>query len=174
MKHTALGRFCHEGAECVVNKDGRIVVYCGDDGRGEYVYRYVSAGRYDRNDTAANMRLLSEGTLSVARFEADGSVKWLPLKFGEPWLTPDSDFYSQADVVIDARIAADLLGATRMDRPEDVQPNTANGRVYVLLTNNTRRTSEDVNSANPRPDNAFGHIIEMTPPDGDHAADVFA
>jgi uncharacterized protein len=174
VKHTALGRFRHEGAEIIVNKDGRVVVYCGDDGRFEYVFRFVSSGRYDPSNRDTNRKLLSDGTLSVAQFQEDGTVVWKPLVFGESkWLTPDFGIHSQADIVLDARIAADLVGATRMDRPEDVQPNPVNNRVYVILTNNKDRTTDEDDAANPRPKNVFGHIIEMIPPDGDHAADEF-
>ncbi len=177
VKHTALGRFRHEGAETIVNKDGRVVVYSGDDSPFEYVYRFVSRERIRPGDTpgdrAHNMRLLSEGTLSVARFNDDGSVTWLPLVFAEGPLTPANGFNSQADVTIDARLAADLLKATPMDRPEDVQPHPSNGKVYVMLTNNARRRPEQADKANPRPENTFGHVIELTAPDGDHAAATY-
>ena len=177
VKHTALGRFFHEGAETYLSENNRAVVFSGDDSRFEYVYRFVSDGIYKPGDKQANMTLLSKGTLSVAKFNDDGTGEWIPLEYGKGELAEASaagKFKIQADVVIDARLAADEVGATKMDRPEDVQPNIKTKRVYVMLTNNTSRSPDHpAAAANPRANNKFGHIIEITPDGLDFAADSF-
>ncbi len=180
VKRTALGRFKHEGAGNVVNRDGRFVVYSGDDERFDYVYKFVTEARVDLSNRSANRNILDHGTLYVARYHADGTGEWLPLVHGAHGLTTENGFKDQGEVLIHARLAADVLGATPMDRPEDIDVNPANGKVYLMLTNNSQREPVDspnaarrVNAANPRPNNRFGHIIEMIPDGGDHAARTF-
>jgi uncharacterized protein len=176
-KHTALGRLKHEGATVALARDGRAVVYMGDDEVFEYTYKFVSKNRYRSGDRAHNLRLLEEGTLYVARFEVDGGGgtvgRWLPMRFGEGPLTPANGFNSQAEVLTNARAAADLLGPTKMDRPEDMERNPANGAVYAVYTNNTARTAAQVDAANPRPANRFGHVIELRERGDDPGATTF-
>lgn len=173
VKRTALGRFKHEGAGNVINSDGRFVVYSGDDERFDYVYKFVTEARVDVQNRANNRDLLDKGTLYVARYNADGTGEWLPLVHGQGKLTAENGFKDQAEVLINVRLASDLLGATKMDRPEDIDVNKNNNKVYLMLTNNNRRTAAQIDAVNPRADNRFGHIVEMIPNGGDHASASF-
>lgn len=174
MKRTNLGRFKHEAATSTVAKGGQVVFYSGDDERFQRVYKYVTRDSFNPNDRTANRNLMDAGTLYVATFNDDGSGTWTPLLFGQNGLDESNGFTSQTDILVDIRRASDILGATRMDRPEDIEVNEVNKKVYIALTNNTNRTAEQVDAANPRPENAYGHIIELTETDDDHAGTTFA
>jgi len=166
VKHTALGRFKHEGAAFATAANGAAVIYMGDDQRFDYLYKFVGAKPW-QSEAAAGNSPLAEGTLYVARFDEGGVGEWLPLVHGENGLDEDAGFADHGEVMIKARMAADILGATPMDRPEWTAVHPRTGEGYVTCTNNTRR--EEPNVANPRVENAFGHIIKWTEAGGDPA-----
>ncbi|WP_439816411.1 PhoX family protein [Zavarzinia sp. CC-PAN008] len=200
-KRTALGRFKHEAAQVVIAyptataRTGQAVVYTGDDQRFDYAYKFVSSGTFnlDNPRAAAHFSLLDTGTLYVAKFKADGTGEWLPVTFANVNAKAPGKFSSQADVLIRCRQAADALGATPMDRPEDIKmPRDAsfrgNGKVFIALTNNSNRKaagdtgsagrgrpagSAAADAANPRGPNPAGHIIEITEAGNDYRATRF-
>ena len=174
-KRTALGRFKHEGAAAAVAENGRVAIYSGDDARFEYVYKFISLGTYNRHDRQANRDLLDQGTLYVARFDAGdvtgddmGTGVWLELSPNNPVLAG----WTLEEILLNTRGAADAVGATPMDRPEDIEVSPKTGKVYVALTNNSRRT--EPNEANPRVDNQHGHVIELIEENGDAGALTFS
>ena len=167
VKRTAIGRAAHEGAWVAVTRDRRAVVYSGEDARFEYIYKFVSRDRIKPaggglTAAQANRELLDHGTLYVARFDADGTGRWLPLVQGQGPLTAAQGFGDQGEVVIKARQASDLLGATKMDRPEWLAIDEATRWVYCTLTNNSARGAAGQpgpDAANPRANNLMGQII---------------
>jgi secreted PhoX family phosphatase len=183
-KRTALGRFQHEGANTIVGRTGHVAAYMGDDEKFEYCYKFVTRDRFDPKNPTGNRDLLDHGTLYAARFNADGTGSWLPLVHDEKGpLNSAAGFANQGDVVIKARAAADLLGATPMDRPEDVEPSPLTGRIYIACTKSEdrgvagttknwsgRETDIATNAANPRANNKSGHIIEITEHNDDATA----
>ena len=173
VKRTALGRFAHEGLVFAPVQEGRpLVAYAGDDSQFEYIYKFVSAQPY--RAATANGALLDDGTLYVARFNADGSGSWLPLRHGHGKLTAAGGFADQGEVLVNTRLAADALGATKMDRPEWGAIDPRDGRVYFTLTNNARRTDAQLDGPNPRARNEFGQIVRWREAADDHAATGFA
>jgi len=174
IKRTALGRFKHEGAMVTVAKNRKIVVYMGDDQRNEYVYKFVSKRTFNPATPKDNLNLLDEGTLFVARYDADGRGRWIALEHNRNGLTPANGFPDQAYIVINPRLAADFVGATPMDRPEWIAVHPQTKDVYVTLTNNTDRGAKvNLNAANPRVSNSMGHIVRWTEANGDSSGTLF-
>ena len=181
VKRTSLGRFAHEDSACRAIAGQPLAFYMGDDSRGEYIYKFVSDAKWDAKDInggyAAGDKYMNAGKLYVAKFNNDGTGQWIELAFGKNGLNQSNSVYpfsSQADVVTFARLAADAVGATKMDRPEWCTVNPENGEVYVTLTNNSNRGSNyPTDAANPRSyedlynntktqkGNVNGHIIRF-------------
>ena len=172
IKHTAMGRFKHENAAAVIAPDGRVVVYMGDDERGEFLYKYVSNGVYTPGGPTSE--LLDDGQLYVAKFDNDLTGRWVAL-------TPEATGMDEAEIAIFTRMAASNVGATTMDRPEWVAVNTVAAEGYCCLTNNRNRgvkpnaggDDTSVNGPNPRAENNYGQIVRWYPSNDDHAADTF-
>jgi secreted PhoX family phosphatase len=195
VKHTALGRFKHEGATVRLSKDKHAVVYLGDDERFDYVYKFVSSktmrNGHSRRAREHNLSLLADGTLYVARFTGDspqvdgsgalpedgafdGSGEWIKLVSGTTSFVPGM---TAEEVYVFTREAGDKVGATKMDRPEDVEPHPTTGKVYLALTNNTDRGKAGKagpDEANPRVDNKHGHVVELTEADDDPTGTRFS
>ena len=173
-KLTALGRFKHENAEVVIASNGQIVVYMGDDERGEFIYKYVSEGKFSSGGD--NSGLLEEGKLYVAKFNDDQSGEWIELN------PETTGMQSQAEICIYTRQAASKVGATTMDRPEWVASNPNKPELYCALTNNKNRgikpnnggDETPVSGPNPRPANKYGQIVRWVPANGDHVSDEFS
>lgn len=172
-KRTALGRFKHENAEVVIAQSGKVVVYLGDDERGEFLYKFVSRGTY--HEDGDNSSLLEEGDLFVARFDDDGRGEWLVL-------SPETTSMRKGEIAIYTRIAASKVSATTMDRPEWVAANPHKAEVYCCLTNNKNRGIKSnaggddtpVNGPNPRVANQYGQIVRWIPDGGLHDATGFS
>ena len=169
IKRTALGRLKHENAATAVAPDGRVVVYMGDDERGEFLYKFVSRDVYvPGGDTST---LLDDGQLYGARFTDDGRGEWLAL-------TPDATGMDEAEIAVHTRFAASAVGATTMDRPEWVAVNPVAAEAYCALTNNRNRAVKPnaggddtpVNGPNPRAENNYGQIVRWYPENDDHGA----
>ncbi|WP_152558754.1 PhoX family protein [Endozoicomonas numazuensis] len=175
-KRTAMGRLVRECSTLSLGDSGQMAFYFGDDTRGEYVYKFVPDKVYDPKRLTSNTDILDSGTLYAAIFHDDGKGEWKPLVFGQGGLTRRNGFFSQADVLINARRAADIVGATTMDRPEWVAVHPTTREVYVTLTNNKHRGKKDdqsTNAANPREDNRHGQIVRFTEAQSDPTAITF-
>ncbi|MDQ0126992.1 secreted PhoX family phosphatase [Pseudomonas lini] len=182
VKRTALGRFKHENAALAETRDGHAVVYMGDDERGEFIYKFVSRDKINHQDPRANRDLLDHGTLYVARFDAgDGNAdhpkgqgEWIELTHGKNGIDAGSGFADQAEVLIHARLAASVVKATRMDRPEWIVVSPKDGQVYCTLTNNAKRgeDGQPVGGPNPREKNVYGQILRWRTDHDDHGANT--
>ncbi|MGN7742133.1 PhoX family protein [Pseudomonas sp. 22526] len=180
IKRTALGRFKHENAALAETRDGRAVVYMGDDERGEFIYKFVSRDRINHRNPKANRDLLDHGTLYVAIFDngdgnpdhPKGKGKWVELSHGKNGIDASSGFADQAEVLIHARLAASVVKATRMDRPEWIVVSPKDGQVYCTLTNNSKRgeDGQPVGGPNPREKNVYGQILRWQTTRGDHGS----
>ncbi len=198
VKRTALGRFRHEAASCVVAPDGRVVVYMGDDTRGERIYKFITKGTYNPNNREANWGLLDEGGLYVAKFEADGTGRWIKLvsysqlegaklsselqaRLEDYINNPNNPYIHVAQAMLEdpklvflyTQFASDVVDATKLERPEDVEWNPSTKSLWACLTYDDRNTNYQ-NPVDPRRPDYMGYILEIREDNNDPTSTTFS
>ena len=126
-----------------------LVVYMGDDSRGEYIYKFVSNAQLGRRPTPARATAWprATSTWTTASCTWPSSTPTAPAAGSSSRIANAAiagyatyAFADQADVLVNARLAADAVGATKMDRPEwGARATRSPARSTITLTNNSNR-----------------------------------
>ncbi|HEO66172.1 MAG TPA: DUF839 domain-containing protein, partial [Spirochaetes bacterium] len=154
VKQSALGRMRHENAAITVAKDGRVVVYMGNDTNFGGFYKFISKGKYIKGNRENNLKLLTTGQLYGAQVSNEtsdkGTGRWIPIDINDPVSGPKlrrAGYKSQGEVLIDAHKLNKVLGISDLDCPEDCEVHPKDGSIYLSLTGSFKRFPPNLHGA---------------------------